>query len=109
LATCHSLKIVDEEIIGDPLDVRMFEFTKWTLDEGRIAGTRAVKSKGVVIEHTALVQTVVRPPGTARFKLEDALKGGSRVGSFASTRTGYMLTDENAARTFLRAGCHSNF
>src|SRR5271168_2896076 len=36
LATCHSLKMVDGEIIGDPLDVKMFGFTRWALDEGRI-------------------------------------------------------------------------
>ena len=30
LATCHSLKIVHGEVIGDPLDVKMFEYTDWT-------------------------------------------------------------------------------
>ncbi|KAJ1673981.1 hypothetical protein EV182_004203, partial [Spiromyces aspiralis] len=34
LATCHSLKLVDGELIGDPLDVRMFESTQWILEEG---------------------------------------------------------------------------
>lgn len=34
MATCHSLRIVDEELIGDPLDVKMFEFTGWAYDEG---------------------------------------------------------------------------
>jgi len=79
LATCHSLKMVDGTIVGDPLDVKMFEFTKWTLEEGQL-GTGVIKAKsGVVVEQTSLVQTVVRPPGTARFKLEDALKGGAKV------------------------------
>jgi len=78
LATCHSLKKVDGEIIGDPLDVKMFGFTKWTLEEGRI-GTGSIKAKGAVIEQTALVQTVVRPPGSAQFRVEDALKGASKV------------------------------
>lgn len=79
LATCHSLKMVDDEIIGDPLDVKMFEFTKWTLEEGRVAGTGTIKSRGVVVEQAALVQTVVRPPGSGQFRLEDALKGGAKV------------------------------
>jgi cation-transporting P-type ATPase 13A2 len=82
LATCHSLKMVDGETIGDPLDVKMFGFTRWTLDEGRIAGTGNIKAKGTVIEQTALVQTVVRPPGSAQFRLEDALKGASKVREF---------------------------
>ena len=34
MATCHSLRIVDEELIGDPLDVKMFQFTQWAYDEG---------------------------------------------------------------------------
>nr|UJH94591.1 Ypk9 [Starmerella bombicola] len=33
LITCHELRNVDGIIMGDPLDVKMFEFTKWSLDE----------------------------------------------------------------------------
>eukprot|EP00698_Gefionella_okellyi_P002841 TRINITY_DN12710_c0_g1_i1.p1 TRINITY_DN12710_c0_g1~~TRINITY_DN12710_c0_g1_i1.p1 ORF type:complete len:1132 (-),score=273.59 TRINITY_DN12710_c0_g1_i1:2313-5708(-) len=33
LASCHSLTIVDEKLIGDPLEVRLFEATSWKLDE----------------------------------------------------------------------------
>ena len=33
LATCHSLTLINNELIGDPLDVKMFESTKWTLEE----------------------------------------------------------------------------
>ncbi|KAG8733074.1 hypothetical protein FRC12_018986, partial [Ceratobasidium sp. 428] len=36
LATCHQLKVVDGEVIGDPLDVKMFEFTGWDVEEGRV-------------------------------------------------------------------------
>jgi cation-transporting ATPase 13A3/4/5 len=80
LATCHSLKMVDGKVIGDPLDAKMFEFTRWTLEEGRVAGTGVIKAKsGAVLEQTALVQTVVRPPGSAQFRLEDALKGAAKV------------------------------
>ncbi|OAT12298.1 ATPase [Blastomyces gilchristii SLH14081] len=34
MATCHSLRVVDGELIGDPLDVKMFEFTGWSFEEG---------------------------------------------------------------------------
>ena len=34
MTTCHSLKLVSGEIIGDPLDAKMFEFTGWTFEEG---------------------------------------------------------------------------
>ncbi|KAG7195472.1 uncharacterized protein KQ657_003234 [Scheffersomyces spartinae] len=33
MASCHSLRLIDNEVLGDPLDVRMFEFTKWQLSE----------------------------------------------------------------------------
>ncbi|KAK0212773.1 hypothetical protein DFS33DRAFT_1370273 [Desarmillaria ectypa] len=83
LATCHSLKMVDDEPLGDPLDMKMFSFTKWTLEEGRVSGTGVIKSKsGTIMEQAALVQIVVRPPGSAQFRLEDALKGGTKHAHF---------------------------
>ncbi|KAK0461196.1 uncharacterized protein EV420DRAFT_1530853 [Desarmillaria tabescens] len=83
LATCHSLKMVDGEPLGDPLDMKMFSFTKWTLEEGRVSGTGVIKSKsGTIMEQAALVQIVVRPPGSAQFRLEDALKGGTKHAHF---------------------------
>ncbi|KAG6849996.1 hypothetical protein H0H93_002786 [Arthromyces matolae] len=82
LATCHSLKNIDGEVIGDPLDVKMFGFTGWTLEEGKSGGTGLVKNKGNAAEQTALVQMVVRPPGSAQFSIEDALKGSAKHAYF---------------------------
>lgn len=33
LATCHSLTYLNGQLTGDPLDVKMFEATKWSLEE----------------------------------------------------------------------------
>lgn len=33
MLTCHSLKLIAGELIGDPLDAKMFEFTGWKLIE----------------------------------------------------------------------------
>ncbi|KAJ2232243.1 hypothetical protein IWW45_005106 [Coemansia sp. RSA 485] len=33
LATCHSLNLVDNLPVGDPLETKMLEFSKWTIDE----------------------------------------------------------------------------
>ena len=98
LATCHGLKVVNGEVIGDPLDLRMFEFTGWTLEEGkegvgrpsssaddkvkRKTSTDPTASAKVPERAQTLVQTVVRPPGGERFKLEDALKAGSKHAHF---------------------------
>ncbi|KAI6026280.1 hypothetical protein BKA83DRAFT_4241204 [Pisolithus microcarpus] len=82
LATCHSLRLVDGEAIGDPLDVKMFGFTRWTLEEGLVAGTGVVRGKSGTERPTPLVQTVVRPPGSARFRLEDALRANGKHAHF---------------------------
>ncbi|XP_015781531.1 probable cation-transporting ATPase 13A3 isoform X2 [Tetranychus urticae] len=33
LATCHSLTIIGDNMVGDPLDLKMFQATKWVLEE----------------------------------------------------------------------------
>ena len=33
LATCHCLSIINDKIIGDPIDVKMFENTEWVLED----------------------------------------------------------------------------
>jgi cation-transporting P-type ATPase 13A2 len=82
IATCHSLKVVGEDTIGDPLDMKMFSFTDWTLEEGDVS-KKAALGKDIGKQNgersTSLVQFVVRPPGTAQFRLEDAMKAGRRV------------------------------
>ncbi len=51
LAACHSLTLIDGELIGDPLDIKMFESTRWELEE---AGTDTSK-------FDMLMPSVVRP------------------------------------------------
>lgn len=87
LATCHSLKVVDGEVIGDPLDVKMFEYTGWTLDEGKDASAKATTKSGtakdgksrITERAPALVQTVVRPPGGQAFDVDDAMRPGKHA------------------------------
>ncbi|KAJ8982591.1 hypothetical protein NQ317_005063, partial [Molorchus minor] len=33
MATCHSLSVIEDEICGDPLDVKMFESTDWNVED----------------------------------------------------------------------------
>jgi cation-transporting ATPase 13A3/4/5 len=58
MATCHSLRVVDDELLGDPLDVKMFEFTGWSFEEG---GGHAPEHQSS--EHETIVPSVARPPG----------------------------------------------
>lgn len=34
MATCHSLRLIENELVGDPLDLKMFQFTEWSFEEG---------------------------------------------------------------------------
>ncbi|EKC97467.1 cation transporting ATPase [Trichosporon asahii var. asahii CBS 8904] len=68
LATCHALKLIDGEMLGDPLDIKMFEYSGWSLDEGQ---SRRVKGGGGAERVQTLVQSVVRPPGSERMRMED--------------------------------------
>jgi len=34
MACCHELSIINDQHIGDPLDVKIFEGSGWTLEEG---------------------------------------------------------------------------
>ncbi|KAI7961924.1 hypothetical protein MJO28_000018 [Puccinia striiformis f. sp. tritici] len=88
LATCHGLKAVNGKIIGDPLDLRMFEFTGWSMEEAgdslgpsnsqdtnpTLLSPHPHKTTKMIERQAALVQTIVRPPGGSTFEVEDALK-----------------------------------
>jgi len=88
MATCHSLKLVDGKLIGDPLDLKMFEFTKWLLEESVQNPSRPPSVTGISNDSTSsfrhatpnsmvgsgsIVPTVVRPPGSRKFDLSDLL------------------------------------
>lgn len=52
LATCHSLTIIEGNIIGDPLDQKMFDATDWVLEEPAVNDTS---------KYDLLAPTVVKP------------------------------------------------
>ncbi|KAG0214920.1 hypothetical protein BGX28_001126 [Mortierella sp. GBA30] len=77
MTTCHSVKSLNGELIGDPLDLKMFEFTRWILEEGGLgsrtssvtdASHQRYKGNG-----GGIVSTVVRPPGAKQFNLDEVL------------------------------------
>ncbi|XP_072940541.1 polyamine-transporting ATPase 13A3-like isoform X2 [Epargyreus clarus] len=52
LASCHSLTSIQGQLKGDPLDLKMFEFTQWVLEEPGPENNR----------YDNLIPAVVRPP-----------------------------------------------
>jgi cation-transporting P-type ATPase 13A2 len=42
MAVCHSLQIIDNILVGDPLEIKMFESSNWTLEENYDSFYRAI-------------------------------------------------------------------
>lgn len=62
MATCHSLHQVEGELLGDPLDVKMFEFTGWSFEESGHTITGAHDEELVDVP-----SAVARPPAGMEF------------------------------------------
>ncbi|AMD18547.1 HBL355Cp [Eremothecium sinecaudum] len=76
LLTCHSLRLVDGELLGDPLDFKMFSFTNWAYEEDY--QTHAFHSlneerhdSNTLPENTSISPAVVHPSGNENFAAND--------------------------------------
>lgn len=66
MATCHSLRVIDGKLVGDPLDLKMFEFTGWSFEEGEQQSDLSDES-----EQGRLTPSVARPPQGAEYDVEE--------------------------------------
>ncbi|KAF2422106.1 P-type ATPase-like protein [Tothia fuscella] len=69
MATCHSLRSIDGELLGDPLDQKMFEFTNWQFEEGEQRGGGTGGMDGD--EDSKLTPSVARPPPGEEYDADD--------------------------------------
>lgn len=53
MVTCHGITIIENQLVGDPLDLKMFESTGWSLEEPDVSDTS---------KFSMLFPTIVRPP-----------------------------------------------
>lgn len=74
MASCHSLRLVDDELIGDPLDLKMFQFTEWSFEEGS-RNTAHFIEPGT--QHPA--PSVTRPPPGLEYDLDDSQGTGNPI------------------------------
>jgi magnesium-transporting ATPase (P-type) len=56
MASCHSITHINGDIAGDPLDLKMFEFTKWSLSEPQDQGDDVVYEPPKVVPPIALFE-----------------------------------------------------
>ncbi|XP_075987270.1 polyamine-transporting ATPase 13A3-like [Anticarsia gemmatalis] len=62
MATCHSLTLLDAELAGDPLDLKMFESTGWVLEEPDVPEST---------NYEILTPTIVKPKKTTNIDVDD--------------------------------------
>ena len=65
MATCHSLRLIDRELVGDPLDYKMFKFTGWTFEEGGQFSRDLEDS-----DDSRLWPSIARPPAGMEFDID---------------------------------------
>ena len=79
MATCHSIKVVHGSLVGDPLDLKMFDFTGWHIEEDILnassSGLNANTMKRGASRSTSSM--IVRPPWVPDF---DTVVNGGRNG-----------------------------
>lgn len=88
MATCHSLRAVDGEILGDPLDVKMFEFTGWSFEE--FAQKANVDDENAQ-DHPA---SIARPPTGLEYDID--MESSSRVSMSRSCYTHHRADYEQS-------------
>lgn len=86
MATCHSLRVVEEELVGDPLDLKMFEFTGWSFKEGEQKSADMEEEEGI-----GLSPSTARPPIGMDYDLYDN-DNTRNVSVKNSSRFNFMLT-----------------
>lgn len=91
MATCHSLREVDDELVGDPLDLKMFEFTNWTFDEG---SQNASRDQDDEENQGSLAPAVARPPPDVVYDLDTRpapTNGRTSLSATAATENPFEL------------------
>ncbi|OHE93356.1 ATPase [Colletotrichum orchidophilum] len=82
MATCHSLRSVDDELMGDPLDLKMFEFTRWSFEEGKQSPNEVDDQ-----DQGSLSPSVARPPA----EHNDLLRGATHQGDQSLRRASVIV------------------
>ena len=70
MVTCHSITLMNGEMKGDPLDLKMFESTGWKLEEANVSDDT---------KYDLLFPTVVKPPTHEGSQLQLMLQNSSET------------------------------
>ena len=67
MATCHSLRMVNGDYLGDPLDLKMFEYTGWSFEENA-QNTNIVEDD----DNDNSPTSVARPPPGLEYDIDES-------------------------------------
>jgi cation-transporting P-type ATPase 13A2 len=98
MATCHSLRLIDGELLGDPLDVKMFQFTGWSFEEGEQRSGGGSDEDG----HRKLSPAVARPPPGMEYDVDDLDKPNKRPIELGVLRTFEFVSQLRRASVVVR-------
>ena len=82
MTTCHSLRLVDDELVGDPLDQKMFAFTGWNYSEGEQTQSRNQENNANGQEsamQSKFSPPIVRPPPGRSILIQGAVNNTDQV------------------------------
>jgi len=51
MASCQSVTYVKDELVGDPLEIKMLEDTEWELDESNVIGNPQIDANFKVLAY----------------------------------------------------------
>ncbi|KAJ3312746.1 hypothetical protein HDV04_002710 [Boothiomyces sp. JEL0838] len=85
MATCHSIKVVGGDLMGDPLDLKMFQFTNWNIEEDFSSSVAAKKT----VRNGATL--TVRPPWVPAY---DTVTSSKNFGTETFTELGVVKSFE---------------
>ena len=51
MASCHSITYVKNKLIGDPLEIKMFESTNWELDEKNVVSNSSLSINDLILAY----------------------------------------------------------
>ncbi|KAF2263922.1 P-type ATPase-like protein [Lojkania enalia] len=97
MATCHSLRVIDDELVGDPLDVKMFNFTGWAFEEGE-------HRSGDGDEETdqKLSPSVARPPVGREFDIDEPANSSRKPVELGMLKTFEFVSQLRRASVIVR-------
>lgn len=73
IASCHSLTMVKDKLVGDPIDVKMFESSKWLFKENNFADSIIELSNSAInINQRISTNTFVKPRNLKSSLLEQS-------------------------------------